>query len=77
VRADPLGLGVLPLYAVGDELRSGQLRVLSMQPDLPRLRLEAMVYQTRPPTHPAITALLDTLHSTLAQSPELRMGRGG
>jgi DNA-binding transcriptional LysR family regulator len=75
VVADPLGLGVLPVYALAEEFRTGQLRMLPMRPELPRMWLEAMMYRTRPPTHPAIVALLDVLRSTLARSPEFRWGR--
>jgi molybdate transport repressor ModE-like protein len=70
VMTDPLGLGVLPGYALGEELRTGRLRGLLMQPDLPLLRLEAMLYRSRPPTHPAVAALLDTLRTTLGQGSE-------
>ena len=70
VTSDPLGLGVLPAYAVGEERRAGRLRVLSMQPELPRVRLEAMLYRTRSPAHPAVAALLDVLGTTLGPSPE-------
>jgi DNA-binding transcriptional LysR family regulator len=77
VIADPLGLGVLPGYALDEELRTGRVRAVLLQPDLPPLRLEAMLYRGRSPRHPAIMALLDTLRSTLAQWPELRKGRRG
>jgi DNA-binding transcriptional LysR family regulator len=70
---DPLGLGVLPAYALAEELRTGRLRAIPMQPDLPPVRLEAMLYRTRSPTHPAVTALLETLRSTLGQAD----GRSG
>jgi DNA-binding transcriptional LysR family regulator len=77
VIADPLGLGVLPGFALDEELRTGRVRALLLQPDLPPLRLEAMLYRGRPPRHPAITALLDALRTTLAQSPELRVRARG
>jgi DNA-binding transcriptional LysR family regulator len=82
VIADPLGLGVLPGYALEEEFRTGRARAVPLVPDLPPLRLEAMLYRGRSPKHPALMALLDTLRFTLArsplaQSPELRMSRRG
>jgi molybdate transport repressor ModE-like protein len=64
VTGDRLGLGVLPVYAVADELRANRLRTLPMQPELPPVQLEALVYHTRPPTHPAVAALLEVLRTT-------------
>jgi DNA-binding transcriptional LysR family regulator len=69
VASDPLGLGVLPLYALGAELRAGQLRTVSMQPELPRMRLMAMRYRAQPPAHPAVIALLDVLRASLRTVP--------
>jgi DNA-binding transcriptional LysR family regulator len=77
VATDPLSLGVLPAYALGEELRTGRLRALPMQPGLPPVRLEAILYRTRPPTHPAVAELLDTLRTMLSQAAELRTDRGG
>jgi DNA-binding transcriptional LysR family regulator len=61
VATDPRGLGVLPAYALSKELHGGLLRALALQPEVPRVRLEAMVYRTRAPAHPAVAALLDVL----------------
>jgi molybdate transport repressor ModE-like protein len=69
VTSDPLGLGVLPLYALDAELRAGQLRTVSMRPELPRMRLVAMRYRTQPPAHPAVIALLDELRASLRTMP--------
>jgi len=69
VTSDPLGLGVLPLYALGAELRAGQLRAVSTRPELPRMRLVAMRYRTQPPAHPAVIALLDVLRASLRMVP--------
>jgi hypothetical protein len=62
-------LGVLPLYALGAELRAGQFRAVSMKPELPRMRLMAMRYRTQPPAHPAVIALLDVLRASLRTVP--------
>jgi len=61
VLADDLGLGVLPLYAIADEIRAAQLSRLRVRPELPHMRLDAMSYRTRPPVHPAVATLLDTV----------------
>jgi molybdate transport repressor ModE-like protein len=69
VASDPLGLGVLPLYALGAELRAGRLRTVSVRPELPRMRLMAMRYRAQPPAHPAVIALLDVLRTSLRTVP--------
>lgn len=69
VMSDPLGLGVLPLYALGAELRAERVRVVSMRPALPRMRLMAMRYRTQPPAHPAVIALRDALRASLRTAP--------
>jgi DNA-binding transcriptional LysR family regulator len=67
VLATPLGLGVLPKYAIADELDARLVRAIAVRPALPSLHLEAMLYRTRPPMHPAIAELIDVL--TLVGSP--------
>jgi DNA-binding transcriptional LysR family regulator len=61
VLAHPTGLGVLPQFAVADELRSGLVQPLPLRPPLPQVRLDAMTYRRREPLHPAIAELLDVL----------------
>lgn len=61
VLAHPKGLGVLPQFAVADELRSGIVQPLPLRPALPPVRLEAMTYRRREPMHPAIAELLEVL----------------
>lgn len=61
VLADDLGLGVLPLYAIADEVQAARLSRLRIRPELPHMRLDAMSYRTRPPAHPAVATLLDTV----------------
>ena len=73
VITNPLGLGVLPAYALVDELRTGRLRTLSLTPSLPRVHLEARLYRTRPPTHPAVAELMEVLSTTLSDRPERRL----
>jgi DNA-binding transcriptional LysR family regulator len=77
VLTEHLGLGVLPIYAIGEELRIGQFSVIRIQPDLPHMRLEAMSYRTRPPTHPAVAALLDAVRRSVSRSSEPALARAG
>jgi len=65
VITDPRGVGVLPAYALGAELDAGTLCAIDVRPALPRVRLEAMLYRTRAPAHPAVTTLLDELRASL------------
>ena len=70
VFSDRLGLGVLPGYAVADEIRTGRLFALRLRPELPRVRLEAMSYRTRPPAHPAVAALLEAVRHRVSRVRE-------
>lgn len=72
VVTNPLALGVLPAYALAEELRIGQLHALSLRPGLPRVRLEGRLYRTRPPTHPAVAELIEVLSTTLSDPAERR-----
>lgn len=69
VLTNVLGLGVLPNYAIAEELRTGTLREVAVRPAAPSLRLEAMLYRARPPLHPAVAELLDVLNLTLGRTP--------
>jgi molybdate transport repressor ModE-like protein len=68
VLTDPLALGVLPGYALAEELRSGRVRAVPVRPSLPQLRLEAGLCGTRP-TGPAAADLVEVLRA--AVSPAL------
>jgi DNA-binding transcriptional LysR family regulator len=61
VLADRLGIGLLPIYAVAEELRTARLSALRIRPEPPRVRLEAMSYRARPPAHPAVAVLLEAV----------------
>jgi DNA-binding transcriptional LysR family regulator len=61
VLSHPLSVGVLPEYALAEELRTGLMRALAVQPRLPSMRLEARLSRPQPPIHPAFTELLATL----------------
>ncbi len=71
VLADPLALGVLPEYALAEELRSGLARVVPVRPSLPHLRLEAHLCGTRP-IGPAAADLVEVLRA--AAGPALIRG---
>jgi DNA-binding transcriptional LysR family regulator len=62
VLADRLALGVLPEYAVAEELRTGRMRALPVRPSLPPLRLTAHLCGVRP-TGPAAADLVQVLRS--------------
>ena len=63
VMTDSLALGVLPDYALADDLRAGRMHEIPVRPGLPRVRLEAMLARTRPP-HPAAADLVEALRKT-------------
>jgi len=64
VLADRLALGVLPDYAVAEELRNGRMRALPVRPGLPPLRLAAHLCGVRP-TGPAAADLVQVLRSVV------------
>ena len=73
VLADRLALGVLPDYAVAEELRNGRMRALPVRPSLPPLRLAAHLCGVRP-TGPAAADLVEVLRAVvgpvLNEAPE-------
>jgi DNA-binding transcriptional LysR family regulator len=74
VLADRLALGVLPDYAVAEDLRNGRMRALPVRPSLPRLRLAAHLCGVRP-TGPAAADLVEVLRTVvgpvLNEAPEV------
>jgi DNA-binding transcriptional LysR family regulator len=62
VLADPQALGVLPAYALDEELRARLVRVVPVRPRLPRLRLVARLGR-RAPASPVVAELVDALRS--------------
>jgi DNA-binding transcriptional LysR family regulator len=63
--ADASALGILPYYAVAEDLRSGRLRQITVRPPLPRLKLTALV-PAESPSHPAIAELIERLRTPKA-----------
>jgi DNA-binding transcriptional LysR family regulator len=70
VLTEHLGLGVLPIYAIAQELRAGRLSIIRVQPDVPCMRLEAMSYRSRPPMHPAVAAFLEAVQRSASRATE-------
>ncbi len=60
VAPSPVALGVLPTYAVEEELRRGDLCAIVVRPALPRLHLVVLQSSSRAP-HPAASALAAAL----------------
>ncbi|MGI8509585.1 MAG: LysR family transcriptional regulator [Gemmatimonadaceae bacterium] len=61
VDADTSALGILPHYAVAEDLRSGRVRALSLSPAPPRMQLVALLPSAGAARHPAITELIEQL----------------
>ena len=64
VRSDPRALGVLPAYAVAEELGAGPFVPIRLRPAPPRMRLEA-VLPAAASRHSAVAALLDGLRTSI------------
>ncbi len=62
VSADPSALGILPQYALAEDIRAGRWVGLDVTPAAPRMRLVALLSPTRP-AHPAIMRLLEQLRA--------------
>jgi DNA-binding transcriptional LysR family regulator len=69
VVTDPLALGVLPAYALAEELRARVVSALTLEPGIPPLCLVAMPFQGRSPIHPAVAELIVALSTTLGHRP--------
>jgi DNA-binding transcriptional LysR family regulator len=70
VLTDRLALGVLPLYAVTEDIRSGRLRPILLRPALPRVQLQAALYRVRSPAHPAVAGLLEAIRQSVSRRSE-------
>jgi DNA-binding transcriptional LysR family regulator len=63
VFADLRALGMLPAYALVDEVQAHRVVSLAVRPAPPRMRLDALVSRTRP-QHPATRQLIDAVRSS-------------
>lgn len=66
VANDTRALGILPAYAIAEELQTGHFAVLSLRPPPPGMRLEALLSKHRA-RHPAVTELIDGMRGAFAQ----------
>ncbi len=66
VLSTPSALGVLPGYAVRDELHAGHAVRVALDPPPPDMRLEAIL-PVRPARHPAVRMLLESLQAELGR----------
>ena len=60
VLGDPRAIGLLPQYAVADEIRDRRIVALQMKPRPPRMSLDALASRTRA-RHPAARQLIDAI----------------
>jgi DNA-binding transcriptional LysR family regulator len=65
VLTDPRGIGVLPLYAVSEELRVGRFRTLSIKPGLPQMQVVGLLPRPNHP-HPSTPKLIESIQSFLS-----------
>jgi DNA-binding transcriptional LysR family regulator len=68
VLADPRGLGVLPSYAIAEELKTGRMARLELRPALPRMQLVALLSRSRT-LHPSTIELLHEMSLRSATVP--------
>jgi DNA-binding transcriptional LysR family regulator len=64
VIADPNALGILPLYAILEELRDGSVAQLNISPAPPTMRLVALLSRSRA-RHPGTTQLIEGVRRVL------------
>jgi DNA-binding transcriptional LysR family regulator len=69
VIADKRALGLLPAYAIAEELRLGRVVRLDLRPPPPRMRLDALLSESRV-FHRATEELLDAVREAFAPAPE-------
>jgi molybdate transport repressor ModE-like protein len=61
VEADASALGLLPEYAVAEDIRARRVQALALSPPPPRVQLVALLPASPAETHPAIPDLVDEL----------------
>ena len=71
VFGDANALGVLPRYALTDEMRAGRVVPIEVRPSSPRMRVEALHSRIRP-RHPASVQLLDAVKALGATAEDTR-----
>jgi DNA-binding transcriptional LysR family regulator len=76
VFTDPLGLGVLPWYAIDEELRTGRVMGLDLRPALPRMQLVAWLARSKA-LHPGTRELIDQIVRVCEILPNKRSAATG
>jgi DNA-binding transcriptional LysR family regulator len=64
VIADPHALGILPFYAIREEIRNGSVAQLNIRPAPPTMRLVALLPRSRA-RHPGTTQLIEGIRRVL------------
>lgn len=67
VAANPRALGILPSYAISEELRLARVFRLDLQPVPPEMRILALLSRSRP-QHPSTSEMLDEMRRVFAAS---------
>ncbi|MBD0326137.1 MAG: LysR family transcriptional regulator [Pyrinomonadaceae bacterium] len=65
VATDPLALGILPAYAIAEELQSALFVTLSVRPNPPRMQLEGLLSKRRA-RHPVAAELINSMCRALS-----------
>ncbi|HEY2897794.1 MAG TPA: LysR family transcriptional regulator [Gemmatimonadaceae bacterium] len=73
VLADGRAIGLLPAYAIADEIREGRVVALRVKPGPPRMSLEALTSRTRA-QHPATRQLVGALASAYSSPKRVAAG---
>jgi DNA-binding transcriptional LysR family regulator len=68
VLSDPRAIGLLPAYALADEVREHRVVALRVHPGPPPMRLEALTPAARS-QHPAVQQLIDGVTAAYAPAP--------
>jgi DNA-binding transcriptional LysR family regulator len=68
---DPRGIGVLPLYAVSDELRTRQFCALQTKPHLPQMQVVGLLAEPNQ-GHPSTHELIQSIERLLTPTAESR-----
>ena len=71
VFTNPRALGILPSYAVAEELKTGRVVALDLRPVLPRMQIVALLGNSST-LHPGTRELLDEIGCTCTTSPRSR-----
>jgi molybdate transport repressor ModE-like protein len=74
VVANACAIGILPLYAVLEDLRKGSITHLDIRPEPPAMRLLALVSRFRAP-HPGAAELIESIRRVFVSAQPAAVGR--